>query len=808
MAENPKKSSMADRYPLLWIGLGVYVVISVFYQAVVFPNLPGGTEKHTFSTDCFQLGIRFPRVLTVATRPGGEVSQPATLWLWKRPSPPNPTECETKEKASIAISSNVLDLVWFDDEGKEVAPGLLLQTGETQENAPPHRIFVYIAPQTPIAKSADLQVEIDGQDVGTLPVATWPPGISSLFRLLNIALGSPNLAFLAAIVAIVSGMYKILQDNQTRRQQQQKEFETALQTFESLARTTPERIAEEYFALREKTQGWNLPAEQHEQLERKFKAYAQEFASGRIWAHSLRKDILRRLQGEQDKADEHKTWLDKIQAKTGFPTPEEYVTLLSFWENTNNTNKVETLSDVLKNGLNVFRTLGMESADWVVERVYAVIHQLRKIGSENGRASTTEPNTNAINAQIYEPLKIEWFQNGRAAGHYLLEKLAQYEQSQREAQNISNKMKVPGVRAEIQRWEGDTPTPPNQIKPPFGLWGRDPVYETSQRVLDLLGGASPRWRHPFGPLKAEDDPRLPLKAGENDKRPVAGLFWNEHPLWTQVNGEHSCLVTTPPGRGGSAMLLMGRHTRRLWGRAPALSLGLTLSGKPDAALLWQQAERALSETLRRDLVEDPYWLLNAPGFVREWVVSFFQKQYGEVARLSSRLREAGLPDEDADVVISVLHMAIGRNAYQGAGQFTELLTMLRQVLGESARYRLRSGKFDIFYWIELPDPRYAITWLETLREAGLLNLGVQKIFCRAQLPKSEWNEIYQPLELTWREEDLEKMLLYRLRQCNQPELEVSLDTQELARQAQGSPTRLIALGNEAVHKLARQEQGA
>ena len=70
MAENPKKSSMADRYPLLWIGLGVYVVISVFYQAVVFPNLPGGTEKHTFSTDCFQLGIRFPRVLTVATRPG------------------------------------------------------------------------------------------------------------------------------------------------------------------------------------------------------------------------------------------------------------------------------------------------------------------------------------------------------------------------------------------------------------------------------------------------------------------------------------------------------------------------------------------------------------------------------------------------------------------------------------------------------------------------------------------------------------------------------------------------------------------
>ncbi len=804
MAENPKKTGTTDKFPWLWFFF-IYVVFSVGYQSAIFPTLPGGTEKYPFATDCFHLEVRFPRVLTVATQPGGEVSQPATLWLWKNPSPPNAAACKDKEKASVAIHSDALDLVWFDEEGKEVAPGLLLATGEMQENAPPRRVFVYIAPQAHIPESTGLQVKIDGQNVGVLPVSTWSTSTSSLFRFFNLTLGSPNLAFLAAIVAVTSSVYKLLQDAQARRQQQQKDFETALQSFEALSRTSPERIAEEYFALHEKTQGWNLPREQQEQLERKFKAYQQEFSQGRIWAHSLRKEIIRRIQEDQaDRVDEQKSWLEKVQITTGFPKEDEYAALLAFWENAGKTLSEAEFPDLLKNGLSAFRTLGMESAAWVVERVYESIHQLRKeAGLEDGRPATTEPNTNAINTKIFDQLQQDWFQQGKAAGHYLLEKLAQHEQSRREEQRVPHNIKISGIRAEIQKWEGDTPIPPNQIKPPFGLWGNVPVYETTPRILSLWGGANPRWRHPFGPLKAEDDPRLPLKAGERDARPVSGVFWEEHPLWQRVISPESVLVTAPPGRGGSAMILMGRHFRRLWGRAPGLSLGLTLSGKPDVALAWRQIERALSETLRRDLVEDPYWLLNAPSFVREWVVSFFQKQYGEVARLSSRLHEAGLPKEDSDVVISVLHMAVGRNAYQGAGQFPELLTMLRQVLGEAARYRLRGGKFDIFCWIELPDPHYAAGWLETLREAGLLNLGVQKIFCPARINGGEWNEMYPPVELTWREKDLHTMVNHRLKQCNQIELKDVLALETLVNQAKGSPSQLIALGNEKVQELAR-----
>jgi hypothetical protein len=816
MADNPRGATLGRRLAHWWWVLPLaYLVISIVYQAFFFPFLPGGTERYHLETDCYIVEIRFPLVLTVANQPGGEVSQPASFWVWKNT---NQTTAVCDSEARIAITHDTLDLVWLEEK-QEVPASRLLPVSNRREEAMPHRAFVYLAPQENLPPKAELSVLVnqtqvdkiqglDGSNLTAIPVRLWSAGKSGWFRLANLLLGSQNLAVVTGAITLLTALYKFFQDAQMRRAQQQKDFETALQSFDRLLQTKPERIAEEYFALHEKTQDWNLPQEQREQLERKFKTHAQGLSQGRIWAHSLREEIIRRI--KEKRTDEHKLWLAKVQTITSFPKSEEYEALLAFWESADKTPSNTEFPMLLKNGLSVFRALGMESADWVVERVYESIHQHRKAstGTEDGNPPTTEPNTNASNAKILEGLKTEWFSAGKAAGHYLLEKLAQHEQSKLEEQKIPGKIKISGIRSAIQKWEGDTPIPPNQIEPPFGLWGRDPVYETSPRVLELWGGASPRWRHPFGPLKAEDDPRLPLKAGEKDKRPVGGLFWDEHPLWKQVSGDESCLITAPAGRGGSAMMLMGRHIRRLWGRAPGLSLGLTLSGKPDAALLWQQAERALSETLRRDLVEDPYWLLSAPPFVREWVVSFFQKEYEQVSRLSRRLQEAGLPKEDSDVVISVLHMAIGRNAYRGAGQFPELLLMLRQVLGEAARYRLRSGKFDIFYWIELPDPRYAAGWLETLQETGLPNLGAQKIFCRSSLASQGWNEMYRPFELTWSEEDLGNMLNHRLKQCNQTEIKDSLKIEHLVKEAKGSPSQLIALGNEAVQKLASQEQGA
>ncbi|MCX7756517.1 MAG: hypothetical protein N2117_14915, partial [Anaerolineales bacterium] len=66
-----------------WLFLLVYLAISIFYQAFLFPSLPGGTRRYHFETDCYVLEIRFPLALTVASQPGGEVSQPASFWLWR-----------------------------------------------------------------------------------------------------------------------------------------------------------------------------------------------------------------------------------------------------------------------------------------------------------------------------------------------------------------------------------------------------------------------------------------------------------------------------------------------------------------------------------------------------------------------------------------------------------------------------------------------------------------------------------------------------------------------------------------------------
>jgi len=63
--------------------------------------------------------------------------------------------------------------------------------------------------------------------------------------------------------------------------------------------------------------------------------------------------------------------------------------------------------------------------------------------------------------------------------------------------------------------------------------------------------------------------------------------------------------------------------------------------------------------------------------------------------------------------------------------------------------------------------------------------------------------MYPPVELTWREKDLHTMVNHRLKQCNQIELKDVLALETLVKQAKGSPSQLIALGNEKVQELAR-----
>lgn len=814
MAEN-ETGSKTHRVLTRWswvILLLFYVTISITYQAFIFPFLPGGTERYHLETDCFIVEIRFPLVLTVANQPGGEVSQPASIWVWKNPNP-NAAVCDPE--AQIAISHDALDLVWLEEK-QEVSASWLLPVSNLREEAKPHRTFVYLAPQENLPPRAGLTVLVnqirvdqirnsDGTNLAAIPVNLWSASASGWFRLANLLLGSQNLTLLASILTVVGGIYKLFNDEQERRKQQQKEFDIALTEFEQKASQKPEQAASEYLDLLARIRALGISPEQQQRLRRKFQDITRQFPQGHIWARGLRLRLAEDLEFLQQDSEKQSaeteqasrrseliSWLEDAQKETEFLSEAQFQSLTRLL--IHHHAQSQDLSPLLQDTLQIFRALGIESQPFIIKRMNQAIEENAKDARRQIQNDRSTPTTAPLfPKEIFESIKKAWFDDGKAAGHYLLESLTKTQ---------------PELRKALFEWETNDPAPPNFILPPFGLWGNDPVYETPPEVLKLFGETNPRWKHPFGPRKAEDDPRLPLKAGKSDQRPVSGLFWDEHPLWTTVLSLEPCFITTTPGSGASAMLRMGRHIRRFWGRKPALSLGLSLSGKAEMSTLWHSAERALSEALRRDLVEDPYWLLNANAFTQEWVISFFEHVYGSIWRLSSRLQEAGLPEEETDLIVNALHAAAGRKAYQGAAQFPELISMLRQRLGEAARYRLRDDRFEVFIWAEVKDADFTSAWLDLLAESGLLQLGVAKIFSPAKNLPTHLRGALACHELSWTEENLTSMLYHRFKQTIQKGLldEIKNDIPQLVRDARRSPAQLIELGNRKIQQLARPEK--
>lgn len=838
MAEKETGTNLGRRVARLWWVLPiVYLLISIVYQAFFFPFLPGGTKRYHFETDCFILDIRFPLVLTVANQPGGEVSQPASFWVWKNP---NTSSLTCSPEARIAISHDSLDLVWLEEK-QEVPASWLLAAGNSREEAAPRRVFAYLAPQENLPSQAYLSVLVDGKESGQVEATLWSAAKSGWFRLANLLLGSQNLALVTGAITLLTALYKFFQDAQARRQQQQKDFESAVTEFENRAQQNPEQIAKEYLALLAKTSGLEASPQQREWLIQKFQDFNRQYSQGNIWARSLRLQLAERLnnlrnqenqvtayppshpaplpmeegrkrwelwrfrpknpflrpfpspfgrgqgKGRQLQNENVENWLEDTQQKTKFLSQEQYHAVLQLQKA--HSGSIEELHTLLINGLRVLRALGVESGPHVIAQVRKGLEETAKElrrAAQNERLTPTMP---SFSPEIKRALKEEWFEQGKASGHYLLELLSKEQ---------------PEIRKTLLEWE-ERPAPPNPIKPPFGLWGGDPVYETRPEVLELFGHPNPRWKHPFGPLKAEDDPRLPLKPGKTDERPIGGLFWEEHSLWNTVISLEPCYITAPRGSGSSAMQLMGRHLRRFWGRYPSLSLGFSLNGKPDIDTLWHNVERALSESLRRDLVEDPYWLLSGPPFLQEWVISFFEHVYGNIWKLSSRLQEAGLPQEETDLVIGALHAAAGRNVYQGRKQLPELILMLRQRLGEAARYRLRDNRFEVFLWVEIKDADFTGEWLDRMAESGLLQVGLYKIFAPAKNPRPTLLSNVAH-ELKWDNEELGKMLDHRFKQTKQTLLleTLNLNIPKLIQESRHSPARLIESGNRNIQNAAKQ----
>jgi hypothetical protein len=158
-------------------------------------------------------------------------------------------------------------------------------------------------------------------------------------------------------------------------------------------------------------------------------------------------------------------------------------------------------------------------------------------------------------------------------------------------------------------------------------------------------------------------------------------------------------------------------------------------------------------------------------------------------------------------MIALLHATKERKAYHGPMQFLDLIGILRQRLGEAARYRLHDDRFEVFVWVEIRDAEFTPAWLDLLRESGLLQLGIAKVFSPAETLPPSLHGTLAKYELAWTEEQLTAMLRHRFKQTGQNALleEMRNDLPQLVKSARHSPARLIEGGNREIQALAHKK---
>ena len=149
----------------------------------------------------------------------------------------------------------------------------------------------------------------------------------------------------------------------------------------------------------------------------------------------------------------------------------------------------------------------MGSEDLIIQNVQNTLDTQARLLSNSASIDNgqTEDRINSF--------KTTWYDEGKAAGRYLL----------RQIQNDQ-------LQDKIKAWEYHQPSPPVLVSPAYKIWPQKIRFQTN-RSFDIDSHI-----HPFGPLKAEDDPRLPLFDGQG-KSLAMGMFYSGHPLWNKSISE-------------------------------------------------------------------------------------------------------------------------------------------------------------------------------------------------------------------------------------------------------------------------------
>ncbi len=277
---------------------------------------------------------------------------------------------------------------------------------------------------------------------------------------------------------------------------------------------------------------------------------------------------------------------------------------------TMNTTPIE-IEVTLQQALCSFRILGAASQDEIVQRL-----------DERVKEKET----------ALEAIRNEYYLRGGLAGRILLRAWGQHNADLGET---------------FAKWLNDDPVPqhdtninlPQTDIPPL------PLSPKHKKFLENFfnGKQFASYYTPFGPEKAEDDPRLYGFKAPDQNLSIPSLFYDKLPWYPEIAAEQHSFFFAPRGCGRTAAIGQARHLHRITGYKPALSLYLFLCPPFESTHLLKFVADALGRALLDALLEDAYWFIAADHEIRADIGRFLLWWAGDLVTLLRRLRNGGLP---------------------------------------------------------------------------------------------------------------------------------------------------------------------
>ncbi|GEM_PF-2623604 len=408
------------------------------------------------------------------------------------------------------------------------------------------------------------------------------------------------------------------------------------------------------------------------------------------------------------------------------------------------------IEKTLQQALRSFRILGAASQDKIIKRLDA-----------------------HVNDAALEAIKEEYYGRGGLAGRMLLRAWGQ-----------SN----PSLGAKFTEWLCDDPVP--QIgasttgRGACALWrapsrplsSAQTFIQLSPAHLALLEKIAvpkpPACYTPFGPEKAEDDPRLCSPTAPSEGETIPSLFYDKMPWYAEISAEQHGLFFAPRGCGRTAAIWRARHAHRITGYQPALSLYLLLRPPFEPAHLLNLVADALGRALLCALAEDAYWFIAAERETQADMGRFLLGWAGDFAVLLQRLRDGGLPitadpirntgdKSDTFYDSRLLTDVLGRYSPWDHLHWDDMIAVARAArvaIGKAYPVSYQEDwNYPIYLWVDFRLPQAtAYRELPPLWEHdSLRQMGNLKIFTQHEFPEQG------QIRMEWEPRHLHAMLQHR-----------------------------------------------